>query len=152
MPGPAPAALLPWALDGDFTVPGDCTARGRIGYPQPSPSMDRILVLASPESAGVAPEARESLPWHVYELDVAVGTVRKIGSDFVRPAGLAVAGDTAVVSDSTGLQAVDVATGTTSRLAKGSFEAPAASVDGHSIVVTQYPDNDAPRIVIKSVP
>lgn len=152
MPQLSPAALLPWALDGDFTAPGDCTARGRIGYPEPSPTMDRILVLASPEAAGVAPDARTSLPWHLYELDVIARKVRKIGGDFVQPAGLAVAGGTAVVGDAAGLYAVDVQKGTTSLLSKGSFGGPAASSDGHSVVVTEYPDRDAPRIVIQAVP
>jgi hypothetical protein len=152
MPRLEPASLLPWALDGDFTSLGDCTARGQIGYPEPSPTMDSILVLASPEAAGVAPAARESLPWHLYELNVTDRKVRKIGGDFVQPTGLAVAGGTAVVADSTGLHAVEVQKGTTSLLSKGSFGAPAASSDGHSVVVTEYPNGDVPRIVIQAVP
>ena len=87
-----PASLLPWALDGDFTSPRDCTARGQIGFPEPSPTMDNILVLASPEAAGVAPAARKSLPWHLYELNVTSRTIGKIGGDFVQPQGLTVAG------------------------------------------------------------
>jgi hypothetical protein len=146
MPHLEPAALLPWAGD------ADCTARGRIGFPEPEPTMDRILVLASPESAGVAPDARKSLPWHLYEVDAAAGRIRRIGGDFVQPDGFAVvAGGAAVVADATALRTVDLATGKVSLLAEGNFSAPAAAPDGRSIAVTEYPARGFYRILINSV-
>jgi hypothetical protein len=151
-----PASLLPWDLDADFAAgAGDCTPRGMIGFPAAAPTMDRIVVLASPEAAGVDPgdlgDGRKDLPWHLYGIDLASRQIRQIGGSFVEPKGIAVAGDTALVTARQGLYAVDLASGATRTIAEGDFGAPGLSPDGRSAVFVKFPDPGYPKLLKREI-
>jgi hypothetical protein len=160
MPQLEPALLLPWDLDADFSSPGDCTARGLIGYAQPEPTMSRVIVMASPEAAGVAPgddgRNRGNLPWHLYELDLMARRIRKVGGNFVDFAGPSVGAGKAVVSGSqdgtAGLYTVDLRDGATKLIGEGDFSAPALSPDGRSVVMVELPPGGYPRLVMRTMP
>ena len=160
MPPIEPASLLPWILDADFSSPQDCTARGMIGYPQAEPTMSRVIVLASPEAAGVVPgddgRNRKAVPWHLYELDLSARRVRKVGGNFVQPAGVSVGAAKAVVVGSrdgtAGIYTVDLQNGTTTLVGKGTFGPPGLSPDGRSVVLAEYPPGAASQMVVRPVP
>lgn len=160
MPVLEPASLLPWALDGDFSAPEDCTERGAIGYVQAAPTMSRVIALASPEAAGIAPgdagKNRANLPWHLYELDLSAHRIRLIGGSFTRPIGMSIGAGKAVVvasqNGAAGIYTVDLQQGTTTLVGRGDFGPPASSPDGRLVLLTDYPPGAGTRLVVWPVP
>jgi hypothetical protein len=156
-----PSTLLPWKLDSDFS-PGrdDCTARGMIGFPALAPGGSRIFALASPEAKGVAPgnfgRSREHLPWHLYELDLASRSIRRVGGEFTAPWGTVFGGSQVFVVASqhgtAGLYAVDVRNGSTRLIAKGDFGPPALSPDGRSVLLAEFPGDGPTRLTVRALP
>jgi hypothetical protein len=151
LPALTPAGLLPWPIDESFHSTR-CLAGGLIGFPVSEKSMDRVVVLASPEAQGFHAEQRKGRPWHVFEIDLAARRVRAVGGDFIDPLGTALTGDRLVVSATRdgepGLHVVDVRSGTVKTLEKGEFGLPAISPDGGSVVVTRHPDGGFPDLVV----